>query len=115
VRDARSGTRTIESTTTWNFAFLAVHDAALADVAALAERYFADDPVTSLMKVRQLGELLAQQVAARAGVLGNAEEPQAEVFQLPIRGLLVDNVLRYPSSQCRYVAVANARFRLPAP
>ena len=76
MRDARNGTGTIETTTTRNFAFLAVHDPALADVAALAERYFADDPVTSLMKVRQLGELLAQQVAARAGVLGDAEEPQ---------------------------------------
>ena len=80
MRDARNGTRIIEATTTRNFAFLAVHDPALADVAALAERYFADDPVTSLMKVRQLGELLAQQVAAHAGVLGDADESQAELL-----------------------------------
>ena len=49
-------------------------------MAALAERYFANDPVTCLMKVRQLGELLAQQIAARAGVLGDADEPQAELL-----------------------------------
>ena len=80
MRAARIGTRIIDASSTRNFAFLAAHDSALAEVAALAERYFADDPVTSLMKIRQLGELLAQQVAARAGVLGDAEEPQAELL-----------------------------------
>ena len=33
-------------------------------IAALAERYFPEDPVTTLMKLRQFGEMLAQQVAA---------------------------------------------------
>ena len=48
-----------------NFDFLAVHDAQLVRLAALAERYFVDDPNTTLIKLRQFGELLAQQVAAR--------------------------------------------------
>jgi type I restriction enzyme, R subunit len=51
-----------------NFGFLARHDAVLVRLAALAERYFPDDPVTTLMKLRQFGEMLAQQVGARAGL-----------------------------------------------
>ena len=69
-----------EPTLSTNFGFLARYDAALVRVAALAERYFPDDPVTSLMKLRQFGELLAQQVAARAGVFVATEEPQAELL-----------------------------------
>ena len=34
-----------------NFGFLAKHDAQLARLGALAERYFGDDPNTSLMKL----------------------------------------------------------------
>ena len=34
-------------------------------LAALAERYFADDPNTCLIKLRQFTELLAQSVAAK--------------------------------------------------
>ena len=39
-----------------NFAFLAVHDPQFVRLGALAERYFADDPSTSLIKLRQFGE-----------------------------------------------------------
>jgi len=63
-----------------NFGFLAPYDDALVGVAALAERYFADDPVTCLMKLRQFGELLAQQVAARAGVFVAVDEPQSDLL-----------------------------------
>ena len=63
-----------------NFGFLARYDDALVGVAAQAERYFADDPVTCLMKLRQFGELLAQQVAARAGVFVAVDEPQSELL-----------------------------------
>lgn len=51
-----------------NFAFLAVHDELLVRYAAQAERYFAEDPNTALIKLRQFAELLAQQAAANAGV-----------------------------------------------
>jgi hypothetical protein len=42
-----------------NFGFLAENDEQLVRLAALAERYFADDPNTSLIKLRQFSELLA--------------------------------------------------------
>jgi type I restriction enzyme R subunit len=44
---------------TANFGFLERYDEALVNIAALAERYFPDDPVTSVMKTRELGELPA--------------------------------------------------------
>jgi hypothetical protein len=47
-----------------NFGFLARYDPALLTVAVRAEQYFSADPVTCLMKLRQFGELVAQQVAA---------------------------------------------------
>ena len=63
-----------------NFGFLAKYDEGLIGVAVLAEQYFAGDPVTCLMKLRQFGELLAQQVAARAGVFVAVDEPQADLL-----------------------------------
>lgn len=51
-----------------NFAFLAAHDELLARFGGQAERYFATDPNTALIKLRQFTEVLAQQVAARSGV-----------------------------------------------
>jgi type I restriction enzyme R subunit len=54
-----------------------MYDDQLVRVACLAERYFPDDPITSVMKLRQFGELLAQQVAARSGLLGTQPEDQA--------------------------------------
>ena len=66
--------------TSANFGFLARYDGGLGATAAQAERYFSDDPVTCLMKLRQFGELLAQQVAARAGVFADTDEGQAELL-----------------------------------
>jgi type I restriction enzyme R subunit len=63
-----------------NFGFLGQYDTVLVGVASLAERYFADDPVTCLMKLRQFGELLAQQIAARAGVFVAVEEAQSDLL-----------------------------------
>ena len=40
----------------------------LAELGARAERYALDDPNTSMIKVRQLGELLAKFIAAKSGV-----------------------------------------------
>jgi type I restriction enzyme, R subunit len=63
-----------------NFAFLAAHDARLAALGALAERFFADDPNTCLLKLRQLGELLAQRAAANVGLYSTYEESQAALL-----------------------------------
>ncbi|MFO7561809.1 MAG: type I restriction-modification system endonuclease [Enhygromyxa sp.] len=72
-----------------NFQFLAVHDPLLDKFGAQAERYFADDPSTSLIKLRQFGEVLAQRVAARAGLYEDPEESQVELLRrLRDRGLL---------------------------
>ena len=51
-----------------NFEFLKHHDELLFRLAKTAEQSFVPDPNTTLMKVRQLGEALAQNVAARVGV-----------------------------------------------
>lgn len=72
-----------------NFAFLAQHDQLLDHLGALAERYFADDPSTSLLKLRQFGEVLAQRTAARAGLYTTTEENQVELLsRLRDNGLL---------------------------
>src|SRR6185437_1971024 len=52
-----------------NFSFLGVQDERLARLGALAERYFFDDSPSALIKLRQLGEFLAKDVAARHGLL----------------------------------------------
>jgi len=64
-----------------NFSFLAGHDPQLVRLGALAERYFKDDPTTSLIKLRQYGETLAQLVAAKAGLFGDPQEPQADLLR----------------------------------
>lgn len=53
---------------TSNFEFLKHHDELLFRLADTAERCYASDPNTSLIKMRQLGEALAQNIAARVGV-----------------------------------------------
>ncbi len=52
-----------------NFGFLDEHDPIFAEIGAAAERAFAGDPNTTLIKLRQLGEALAQDLAARSGIL----------------------------------------------
>jgi type I restriction enzyme R subunit len=68
------------SLTSANFTFLVAHDQLLDHLGALAERYFADDPSTCLLKLRQFGEVLAQRTAARAGLYASTEENQAELL-----------------------------------
>jgi type I restriction enzyme R subunit len=58
-----------------------VHSAQCVRLAALAERYFRDDPNTCLIKLRQLGEVLAQEVAARMGMYTAPDEPQADLLR----------------------------------
>lgn len=72
-----------------NFGFLAEHDEQLVRLAALAERYFADDPNTCLIKLRQFTELLAQSVAARTA---RYETPQEGLSDL-LRRLSLDRII----------------------
>ena len=64
-----------------NFAHLEQHDEQLLSLGMLAEKYFAEDPNTCLLKLRQLSELLAQLVAARTGQLVAPEESQFDLLR----------------------------------
>jgi type I restriction enzyme R subunit len=64
-----------------NFGFLAEYDEQLVRFAALAERYFTDDPNTCLIKLRQFAELLAQSVAARTARYQTAEEAFSDLLR----------------------------------
>ena len=74
---------------TTNFAQLRPYDEQLFRLGVLAERYFPEDPNTALIKLRQLGERLAQQVASRFGVFTSLEESQlALIRRLELEGLI---------------------------
>jgi type I restriction enzyme R subunit len=64
-----------------NFAYLSQHDEQLARLGLLAERYFPSDPNTCLLKLRQLAELLARMLAARAGILTSPDEAQFDLLR----------------------------------
>ncbi|HEY0835028.1 MAG TPA: hypothetical protein VGE72_14070 [Azospirillum sp.] len=64
-----------------NFAFLATNAIQLAALGAQAERYFAEDAAVCLFKLRQFGEVMAQTVAAKAGLWASPEERAARSEQ----------------------------------
>lgn len=66
---------------TSNFAQLAVHDEQLLRLGLLAEQYFPSDPNTSILKLRQLTELLAQHVATNVGEFVSRDEPQHDLLR----------------------------------
>jgi type I restriction enzyme R subunit len=72
-----------------NFAHLEMHDEQLVRLGMLAERYFAEDPNTALLKLRQLAELLAQVVATKVGLYTSRDEAQYDlVRRLQDQGIL---------------------------
>lgn len=76
-----------------NFGFLARHDVQLDRLGALAERYFAEDANTCIIKLRQFAELLAQLTAAKLGLWTSPEESQADLLRrLRDRGVLAREV-----------------------
>src|SRR5688572_27741677 len=84
------------STFSSNFAHLQAHDMQLVRLATLAERYYSDDPNTSLIKMRQYGELLAKHVATQMGLYDNEkEESQYEL----LRRLRDEGVFTYETYQ----------------
>jgi type I restriction enzyme R subunit len=72
-----------------NFSVLSQHDEQLLRLGMLAEKYFADDPNTCLLKVRQLAESLTQLLAARSGLYVSPEETRFEL----LRRLLDSSIL----------------------
>jgi len=68
-------------TPTSNFAFLKHHDELLFKLAETAERCFVPDPNITLVKMRQLGEALAQDIASRVGVEYGANIKQIDLLR----------------------------------
>src|SRR4029450_228607 len=92
---------------TSNFAHLQAHAEQLRRLGMLAERYFPDDPNTSLLKLRQLAELLAQLVATKVGLYQSPEEPQYDLLRrLQDHGILPREI---PSSSVKFGAPATPR------
>ena len=74
---------------TSNFTHLQEHDEQLLRLGMLAERYFPDDPNTTLLKLRQLTELLAQLGATKVGLYQSPEESQYNLLRrLQDQGIL---------------------------
>jgi type I restriction enzyme R subunit len=83
-----------EQAISFNFGFLRKRYPELERIGAQSERYFSDDPVVSLITIRQFGEVLAQLSAARSGLFSDANEPQADLLRrLSIDGNYPRNVL----------------------
>ncbi|WP_455229844.1 type I restriction-modification system endonuclease [Geopseudomonas aromaticivorans] len=77
-----------------NFAFLREHDPVFLQLASTAERVFASDPNTTLIKLRQLGEALAQDLAVRAGIELDATLSQADLLYRLSREIQLDGNIR---------------------
>ncbi|URD48483.1 type I restriction-modification system endonuclease [Chroococcidiopsis sp. CCNUC1] len=78
-----------------NFAFLEEHDPQLVRLGGLAEQYFTSDPNSSLIKLRQFGELLAGLIAAKVGLYVADGDRQIDLLRrLKDRGLLNPDVER---------------------
>ncbi|MCX7512569.1 type I restriction-modification system endonuclease [Frateuria sp. STR12] len=73
-----------------NFSFLGEHAPILLQLARTAEQIFASDPNTTLIKLRQLGEALAQDLATRSGVEFDATIAQSELLYRINRELHLD-------------------------
>lgn len=71
-----------------NFAFLREHDEQLFRVGLLAERYFAEDLNTCLLKLRQLAELLAQTTASHVGLYQGDENQHELLGRLRDQGIV---------------------------
>lgn len=63
-----------------NFAFLSEYDPLFLQLAQSAERAFSADPNTTLIKLRQFAEAIAQEVAARSGVVFDEQTTQADLL-----------------------------------
>lgn len=77
-----------------NFSFLAEHSPLLAQLGRTAEQAFSGDPNTTLIKLRQLGEVLAQDLAARSGVEFDSETTQADLLYKLQREIQLDPEIR---------------------
>ncbi len=77
-----------------NFGFLEEYDPIFLRLASAAERAFSSDPNTTLIKLRQLGEALAQDLAARSGVQFDETTTQADLLWKLNREIRLDPTIR---------------------
>lgn len=82
----------MESTS--NFDFLKQHNDWLFKMAESAERNFSPDPNTSLIKMRQLGEAIAQSIAARIGIESGSNIKQIDLLRDLDYSLRLDDNIR---------------------
>jgi len=85
-----------------NFAFLSSHKPILVEYTAQAEKYVFDDPNTSLIKLRQFIEILAQQSSAYSGLFSSPDESLVDLLdRLRTKGILspLPRTSRAPSSR----------------
>lgn len=95
-----------------NFIQLQEHDEQLLRLGMLAEKYFPDDPNTSLLKLRQLAELLAQLAATRVGLYVSPDESQYELLRrLQDQGILPREIAQLFGEVRRAGNVANHAMR----
>jgi type I restriction enzyme R subunit len=73
-----------------NFDFLKQHDPLFFQLAFSAERVFASDPNTTLIKLRQFGEALAQNLAVRCGIEFDDQTAQADLLYRLNRQIRLD-------------------------
>ena len=66
---------------TSNFEFLKQYDELLFKLAETTEHCFVPDPNTTIVKIRQLGEALAQDIAARVGIEYSSNLKQIELLR----------------------------------
>lgn len=77
-----------------NFSFLAQHDPLFFQLGSAAERLFPFDPNASLLKLRQLGEAMAQAIAARLGIRFDDRMSQSDLLYAINRQINLDTTVR---------------------
>lgn len=77
-----------------NFWFLKEHDPIFFQLAVTAERAFASDPNTTLIKLRQLGEALIQDMAARCGIQFDDQTKQVDLIFKVNKEIDLDSTIR---------------------
>ena len=77
-----------------NFDFLQEHDPVFYELGSAAERAFSGDPNTTLIKLRQLAEALAQDLAARTGIQFDETTSQADLLYKLNREIKLDPTIK---------------------
>ena len=77
-----------------NFDFLTEHDPVFFQLAFAAEQLFSADPNTTLIKLRQLGEALAQDIAAHSCIDFDEKTSQADLLFKLNRDIRLDPSIR---------------------